>query len=81
MGVNAAAFAWAFAEATFFFFVPDVFLSWIALDRARAAWIACLWATLGAVAGGAIMYMFGAVDPGSALHFLIQIPAISRARF
>lgn len=77
MGVNVAAFAWGVAEATLFFIVPDVFLTWIALARARAALIACIWATVGALVGGTLMYAWGARDPASALDVLVRIPAIS----
>jgi len=45
--MNLVALSWGFAEATFFFIVPDVFLSRIALDRIRTAWAASVWATLG----------------------------------
>jgi len=76
--VNLAALSWGFAEASFFFIVPDVFLSWIALDRSRAAWIACLWALLGALAGGTLMYAWGSSASDSAVCFLDHIPAINR---
>lgn len=77
MGINLAALFWGFAEATFFFIVPDVLLSWIALDRIRAAWAACLWATLGALIGGAVMYAWGAVAVNTASATLDYVPAIS----
>lgn len=32
---------WGFVEATFFFVMPDVYLSWLALDRPRLALLAC----------------------------------------
>lgn len=74
-----AALAWGFAEATLFFIVPDVLLSWIALRHPRAAWIACVWAAVGALAGGTVMYAWGAADPESALVALRHVPAVSPA--
>src|SRR5207249_2141890 len=78
LGVNLAAMAWGFSEATFFFIVPDVFLTWLALDRSRAAWLGCLWAALGALAGGTLMYAWGFLALDSAVRFLEHVPAISR---
>lgn len=49
---NAAAFLWGLAEATFFFIVPDVLLTRLALGDPRRAAIACLWAMAGALLGG-----------------------------
>lgn len=76
--MNLAALLWGFAEATLFFVVPDVLLSWIALHRARAAWIACVWALVGALAGGAVMYAWGAADAATAIAVLDHVPKVSR---
>ncbi len=73
------ALAWGFAEATFFFIVPDVFLTWIALRERRAAWRACLWATAGALLGGVVMALLGRLDPSGAREFVGHVPAISPA--
>ena len=51
LGVNLGAAVWGFAEATLFFIVPDVLLSWIALHAPRKALVACLWAVVGAPSG------------------------------
>ena len=77
--MNAPALAWGFAEATLFFIVPDVWLTWIALHKPRWAWIGCLWALAGALIGGTSMYAWGAADPGTALAVLDRVPAISDA--
>jgi hypothetical protein len=70
---------WGFAEATFFFLVPDVILTWIAL---RHGWRQAGWASLaacsGALIGGGLMYHWGAVDAQQAYAFLDAIPAISQ---
>lgn len=76
MSALLAAVAWGFAEATFFFLVPDVLLSGIAVLDWRLALGACLAALAGALLGGAIMYAAG--RSGSRVrHFLLRIPGIS----
>ena len=71
------ALAWGFAEATFFFIVPDVFLTYIALKDWRQATRACFWALGGALVGGAVMYAWGALDMDSAEDFLETVPAVN----
>src|SRR2546426_2639225 len=73
------AFAWGFAEATFFFIVPDVLLTLIACRALRPALKASIVALAGALAGGALMYAFGTREPNSARIFLDYVPAISPA--
>jgi membrane protein YqaA with SNARE-associated domain len=69
---------WGLAEATVFFIVPDVLLSWIVLRYgARRAVGAAIVACGGALAGGAIMYVWGAEDGEAARAFVDLIPAIS----
>lgn len=78
--LDIAAFIWGVAEATLFFFVPDVLLSYIGLkngvkDAARASVIAAI----GAGVGGAIMYAWSAADPEAARAAVLAVPAISEA--
>jgi hypothetical protein len=78
--LDIAAFVWGVAEATLFFFVPDVLLSYIGLkngakDAARASAIAAI----GAGVGGAIMYAWSAADPAAARAAVLAVPAISEA--
>ncbi len=68
---------WGAAEATVFFIVPDVLLTWIALEDHRSALKACAAATLGALIGGAIMWAWGSIDASAAIGFLDHVPAIS----
>jgi len=70
---------WAFAEATVFFIVPDVWLTRIALTDFRRALRACLVATLAAMLGGAAMFAFGRTDAPAAERVLDGIPGISPA--
>ena len=68
---------WGFAEATLFFIVPDVFLTWVALQGIRRGFKACGWALGGALLGGATMWLWGRGDAGSATEALDHVPAIS----
>ncbi len=76
---NALASLWGFAEATVFFIVPDVQLSWLALRSPKRGLIACLFALLGALIGGAAMWMWGRFDPDAARAIFESLPAISGA--
>ena len=73
----AIAFAWGLAEATVFFIVPDVLLTLIACRALRPALKATVAALAGALAGGALMYVFGLREPHTARVLLDHIPAIS----
>jgi membrane protein YqaA with SNARE-associated domain len=70
---------WGFAEATLFFVVPDVLVSWVALDRPRRALVACLVATAGALAGGTASFAWGRADHASARAAMEALPGISPA--
>ena len=76
---NAIALLWAFAEATFFFIVPDVFLSGIALRSIRGGLIACLFALLGSLLGGALMWLWAQNNPDAARLLFESLPAVSSA--
>ena len=78
--LDVAAFIWGVAEATLFFFVPDVLLSYIGLKRgAKSAARASVIAALGASVGGVIMYVWSANDPATAREAVLAVPAISEA--
>lgn len=71
--------AWGFAEAVFFFIVPDVWLSRVALRSWRRALAASLAATAGALAGGALVHALGARLGGTVLEWIDRLPAVSAA--
>ncbi len=73
---NAIASLWGFAEATLFFIVPDVLLSWLALRSTKSGLIACLFALLGALVGGSAMWLWGRFDPDSARAIFELLPAM-----
>jgi len=57
-----AAFVWGLAEATFFFVIPDVFLSFVALlDWPRTS-KHILAAIAGALLGGALLFHWASAD-------------------
>ncbi len=72
------AFLWGVAEATLFFIVPDVILSYIGVRQGpRAAAKASLIAAFGAATGGVVMYLWSWGDPAAALAAVAAVPAIS----
>lgn len=71
--------AWGFAEATLFFIVPDVVLSAIAIADWRLALWCCLAATLGALAGGAWVYLEARRDPDRLQARFLRLPGIGPA--
>ena len=74
-----AAAAWGFAEATLFFIVPDVLLSWLAAFRPHRVWRALGACLAGALAGGVLMYGLAASDPAGMRALLDRVPAVSAA--
>ncbi len=76
----AVAFIWGFAEATLFFVVADVLLSFLVVWRGwKVALMAALAAALGAVPGGVLMLAWSAHDPVGLLSFLEHLPSIDAA--
>jgi membrane protein YqaA with SNARE-associated domain len=68
---------WGFAEATLFFIVPDVLLTYLTLRRGwKAGLVAAAVALVGALVGGALMYAWGVRDPAGAEEALDVVPAI-----
>ena len=76
MGMNILAALWGFAEATLFFIVPDVLLSWLGLRDRRRAWVASGYALIGALLGGVLMYRWGVQDLAGARALLLGLPGI-----
>ena len=78
MVVNLIAFFWGLAEATLFFILPDLWLTVLVVQRGLGkALFATLWATLGAVLGGAVMYLWAQHEPAAALEAVQSVPAIT----
>jgi membrane protein YqaA with SNARE-associated domain len=77
----ALAAGWGLAEATLFFIVPDVHLSWVALRNYRRAMIACIWVTAAALLGGVLIWWLGAMDPEPVRAIFDWLPAIGPRMF
>lgn len=71
------ALGWGFAEAILFFVIPDVFLSYAAVRKGwRRGLVLSVWATIGAIGGGLIVYAWGALDYVSSVAAMQHLPAI-----
>jgi membrane protein YqaA with SNARE-associated domain len=73
---NSTALTWGFAEATFFFIVPDVFIAYRGLRGYKPALIACLYALIGALLGGSILFLWSLHSQAS-LHFVQHVPGVT----
>lgn len=62
-----------------FFIVPDVWLGLAGRNRLQTGLRACLFALLGALIGGALIYFWGAHDHSGAIALIEKVPAISPA--
>lgn len=71
------AFLWGFAEATFFFILPDVYLTRLVIFNSRTAFKACIIAAIAACIGGSLMYVFARYNSTAAYYFLTLVPAIA----
>jgi membrane protein YqaA with SNARE-associated domain len=70
--------AWGFAEATFFFVVPDVWTSSVGLRRPKRALGTTVSALCGAMAGGAATYWWGRkVAANTSRGALVKVPAVT----
>lgn len=72
-----AACLWGLAEATFFFIVPDVLLTWIATRSLRSSLQASLAALAGALVGGVAVVAFASASPDPAHGLLLHVPGIN----
>jgi membrane protein YqaA with SNARE-associated domain len=76
-----AAFLWGFAEATLFFVVPDVLLSFVALFDLRTTWRHIILATAGALVGGAFLFHLSTAQPSRAHAAVARVPFIKEGMF
>jgi hypothetical protein len=74
------AFAWGAAEASFFFLVPDILLSFVALTAPRRVWGHLAAAMAGALLVGALMFEWSASTP-MARTFVAEVPRVSTSMF
>ena len=75
------AFLWGLAEATFFFIIPDVVLSFVAMLDWRSTWRHIVAALAGALLGGALLFHWSQTDPGAAHAAVARVPFITPGMF
>ncbi len=68
---------WGFAEATLFFIVPDVIITFVALSSVKHSILSSFFAGIGALFGGVIMYKWGRKNPDYAINIISKTPAVS----
>ena len=76
-----AAFLWGLAEATFFFVIPDVLLSFVAILDWPRTWKHVLAAIAGALLGGALLFHWASVDSAGARAAVTHVPFIRERMF
>lgn len=69
---------WGFLEATIFFIVPDVLLTYLATQKQRTVRPAIIAATLGALVGGSIMFLNGMHNHHGTTELLALLPATDK---
>lgn len=74
---NVIALLWGFAEATFFFIVPDVYISYKAIKSIKIALIVSLFSLIGAIIGGTLMYFLSNNTSIDLLKYMTFIPGIN----
>jgi membrane protein YqaA with SNARE-associated domain len=77
---TALAFLWGFAEATLFFILPDVELSFVALYRPRRGLLHMAAIVAGALLGGALMYTWSTHSAGARVA-VMHVPAVKHSMF
>ena len=75
------ALAWGFAEGTFFFIIPDVFLSYAAILDWPRTWKHLAAATAGALLGGALLFQWSAASPIEAHAEIMRVPFVREVMF
>lgn len=77
MIANIIALLWGIAEATFFFIVPDVWLTFMAKSDLKKGIIGSIYSLFGSLIGGTIMYYLGAQYFNKILYLVENVPAIN----
>ena len=75
------AFIWGFAEGTFFFLVPDLLVSLVAILRPRHAWRHILAAIAGSVIAGMLLFNWSIHDARTARATVARVPFVKASMF
>lgn len=70
------AFIWGFSEATIFFIIPDVYITFVLLFSIRAGFTAIVWSIIGSIFGGICIYLLHMFS-FNFLSVLLMIPGIT----
>lgn len=76
MLANVLSFLWGFAEATLFFIIPDVIISFAALQGYKLGIESSFYALIGALLGGWVMFYWGRSNLEKILQIFLKLPAI-----
>jgi hypothetical protein len=74
-------FAWGLAEATFFFLIPDIILSWAALSGVKTGLKALGAVLAGSIVGGIGMYAWASHAPDSSRAAVAHVPFVRQSMF
>lgn len=78
--MNRLAFIWGFSEATFFFIIPDILFSGLAINHVKKAAVTLIYAVFGALIGGTLLYFLPYfIDASLLKKYLISLPFLSEA--
>ncbi len=75
------AFLWGFAEATLFFLVPDIILTWCALASPRCGSRALVAVLAGSILGGALVYSAASARPAQTTRVIQTVPFVRASMF
>jgi hypothetical protein len=73
----ALAFLWGLAEGSFFFVVPDVAISLVAMLEPRRTWRHIFAAIAGSVVAGMFLFSWSSRQPGSAREAVAKVPLVT----
>ena len=74
---NIVGLAWGFAEATLFFIIPDVYISYFAVKDLKRALVVSLYVLVGSISGGVIVYIWAKIDYESTIEIIDKVPAVT----
>ena len=68
--------AWGFAEATLFFVLPEMWITWVALHGLRQGMAAAAWVLAAALAGGIAVHLAAHWNQMAVLALMERIPGV-----
>lgn len=74
-------FGWGLLEATVFFLIPDIVLSWAALAGARCGIKSLVAILAGSLLGGAVMFQWATFAPEASRAMVERVPFVRASMF